>query len=86
MNCKFVFVCLILHIEAKDLVVNKAARMMLYCTILASLFQTEVFAQWDESERLHTSFDLMHVNEKIDSGSVDSVPFFTSVRNSVFKC
>ena len=31
MNCKFVFVCLILHIEAKDLVVNKAARMMLYC-------------------------------------------------------
>ena len=28
---KFVFVCLILHIEAKDLVVNKAARMMLYC-------------------------------------------------------
>ena len=27
---KFVFVCLILHIEAKDLVVNKAARMMLY--------------------------------------------------------
>ena len=46
-----------------------------YSTILASLFQTEVFAQWDESERLHTSFDLLHVNEKIDSGSVDSVPF-----------
>ncbi|MBS4919701.1 MAG: hypothetical protein KHZ89_08740, partial [Lachnospiraceae bacterium] len=46
-----------------------------YSTILASLFQTEVFAQWDESERLHTSFDLMHVNEKINSGSVDSVPF-----------
>ena len=57
-----------------------------YSTILALLFQTEVFAQRDESERLHTSFDLMHVNEKIDSGSVDSVPFFTSVRNSVFKC
>ena len=27
---KFVFVCLILHIEVKDLVVNKAARMVLY--------------------------------------------------------
>ena len=34
-----------------------------YSTILASLFQTEVFAQWDESERLHTSFDLMHVSD-----------------------
>ena len=56
-----------------------------YSTILALLFQTEVFAQRDESERLHTSFDLMHVKEKIDSSSVDSVPFFTSVRNSVFK-
>ena len=33
-----------------------------YSTILALLFQTEVFAQQDESERLHTSFDLMHVS------------------------
>ena len=34
-----------------------------YSTILALLFQTEVFTQWDESERLHTSFDLMHVSD-----------------------
>ena len=33
-----------------------------YSTILALLFQTEVFAQQDESERLYTSFDLMHVS------------------------
>jgi len=45
-----------------------------YSTILASLFQTDLFAQRDESERLHTSFDLMHVNEKIDSGSVHITP------------
>lgn len=28
---KFAFVCLILPIETKDVVLNKAARMVLYC-------------------------------------------------------